>query len=1170
MNRWNWQKTLLLIGFFALTAATWEARAQDDEPVVENDGGGRGEPESDDPRARMAWEADLSSPVTAAIRRNEIQQINQHNAKKNNVAGPRWVNIGPVDTDYEQNGSFTGHVRDSGRARDILFHPIYPDTVFFLTSGGGLWRTDNWSAASPTWTARTDNITPTGGGAVAFGRSPNTLYLGLGDPYDQMLIGGAVVKSKNGGVSWGPAVELGTTISIRDLEVDTSMPNDIVLVATESGLFRSTDEGATFAAVPTFNGLSVWSIVRTSAGWLASAQPCPAPLGSRIGVICNTNLTLYLSTDKGATWAPITNTGNVFANNGRTTLAVAKPGESVVYAYSATINELPPAGALKDVYRSADGGQTWVSTGTTTSKAPTNPVGGASVQSNMNICGGQCWYDQSIGVDPNDPTRNTVWIGGNLGTASSSDGGITWTIRTWWLYSQEINAAGDTLPYAHADHHMLAFKTTGTPSIVLGDDGGLNISEDNGATFSSDKNRGLVSHLFYTISGTEGFPNLVIGGLQDNGTRVRTDNGGTYNQSSGGDGLGTAYSVDSTNSVFASAASSSTPVLRVNLSNNPPTDIQNFAAATSGFSDVNGSGFSTNIVPAPHGLDSSGKIFFTFSNSRLWKTTTAGLSSGTCTVVNQPGCGWKWIASAGVGGIPGGPTGRRFRSSPFNIGISPTDLNSIVVGASGGFIDITTNGGTSWTDINVIAALPGFTGFISNVIFLDSQTIWITSTDLAPGAKRVVKATTATPGNWAAPTFTVMQTGLPDLPVTRLYFDPRDATHNTIYAATHVGIYRTTDGGNSWAPFGNGLPTVRVNDIYMPLDGSTMRLATYGRGIWELAQIELAKSSLADDSVSCDHDGVLDNGEAGTLTITLVNQGPNNINKGTLTFTSDNPHVSFPNGSTVNVPPMNKGATGSASVRVALSGAAGIENVTFSVAINAPELSLSTPYTVTTSFRLNYDEVANASATETFEESNPNWTIIGDPADAPNIYGWQRRALAFDKHVAYGPDNNGQEDDTKASMPDGQVLVSPVLSVGSGALGISFTHRFFFESGGWDGGVVELSNDGGTTWVDIGTGSYNGVTNCCGVNATDSPLGQNHPAFVNRMFTTANPVWPAFAAATLNPVNGYSNQNVLVRFRIGNDSGTGAPGWEIDDISFTGLTNTPFTALVPNAGVCGP
>src|SRR4029079_16271104 len=135
---------------------------------------------------------------------------------------------------------------------------------------------------------------------------------------------------------------------------------------------------------------------------------------------------------------------------------------------------------------------------------------------------------------------------------------------------------------------------------------------------------------------------------------------------------------------------------------------------------------------------------------------------------------------------------------------------------------------------------------------------------------------------WSSATYTALQNGLPDLPVTRVYFDPRDTTRNTMYAATHVGIYRTTDGAATWSPFGNGLPTVRVNDIYMPPDGSTIRIATSRRGIWELAQIELAKASLVDTTVSCDHDGVLDNGETGTLAITLQNQGPNNGQQHTL------------------------------------------------------------------------------------------------------------------------------------------------------------------------------------------------------------------------------------------------------------------------------------------------
>ena len=218
----------------------------------------------------------------------------------------------------------------------------------------------------------TDDLPTTGGGSVAFGRNPNTLYLGLGDPYDQILVGGAMAKSKNGGVSWDPMIELGTAVSVRDVKVDTSTNRDIVLVATESGLYRSADDGQTYGAVPTFAGLSVWSIARTSAGWLASAQPCPA---ANVGLQCGQATTLYLSTDLGASWAPITNAGNVFALNGRTTLGVAVPGDGVVYAYSSTQTD----GAMQDVYRSADGGQTWVANGVNSTKIPTNPVTGASV-----------------------------------------------------------------------------------------------------------------------------------------------------------------------------------------------------------------------------------------------------------------------------------------------------------------------------------------------------------------------------------------------------------------------------------------------------------------------------------------------------------------------------------------------------------------------------------------------------------------------------------------------------------------------------------------------------------------------------------------------------------------------------------------------------------------------
>ncbi len=256
---------------------------------------------------------------------------------------------------------------------------------------------------------------------------------------------------------------------------------------------------------------------------------------------------------------------------------------------------------------------------------------------------------------------------------------------------------------------------------------------------------------------------------------------------------------------------------------------------------------------------------------------------------------------------------------------------------------------------------------------------------------------------------------------------------------------------------------------------------------------------------------------------------------------------------------MQKNDTSQGDVRVAVNGAAGLESVDIQIAVEASELGLPGPLTVEKTYRINHDVLASASATESVESGNPGWTVAGDPTTTPNVNAWQRRALSPTNHLFWGPDNNGQTDGQKPDLPDEQSLTSPTLNVGAGPLVLSFQHRFAFENGNWDGGVIELSNDGGATWTDIGVGAYNGSTN----PATDAPIGANRPAFVNR-----STGWPSFVNVMRNLGTTYANQNVLIRFRIGADSSTGAPGWEIDDVNVSGILNTPFKALGPNANAC--
>ena len=295
---------------------------------------------------------------------------------------------------------------------------------------------------------------------------PALFNLGTGDPFDVVLVGGEMHKSTDGGSTWSSAIDLAGVFSIRDVAVDSSGSQEVVLVATDNGLFRSGDSGATFTAVGgVFQNQQVWSIAKTSAGWLASTEA-----NSGIGPNLGGTGSLYISTNVGLTWSPITNTNNGFSGAGRTTLAVGMPGDNIVYAFSASCND--PRLALPncdddqwDLFRSTNGGQDWTSLGLR-SKTPTNPL--ANDQPDMDVMHDQAWYNQVMLVDPKDPARNTIYIGGNLTSDKSTDGGNTWQILTDWLNAvkpSDYVTAVQTSPLGSNPYH--GANLVGTTPLVF-------------------------------------------------------------------------------------------------------------------------------------------------------------------------------------------------------------------------------------------------------------------------------------------------------------------------------------------------------------------------------------------------------------------------------------------------------------------------------------------------------------------------------------------------------------------------------------------------------------------------------------------------------------------------------------------------------------------------------
>lgn len=793
------------LALFALLAVT-PASAQSAPPSIRSDEGYQAkrtpeedkfragtlqtEPDADSAKVRREWMRQrMGGELGQDFNQTMLQQARQEQARyplqQAGASGapgmPSWVNIGPTNANWLQNGPIVNAV-DSGRARTILPHPTNPNILYFLSSGGGLWRTDNFTQPKPTWRPLTDGLFSTSGGSVAFGKNPNTLYLGSGDPFDfPFTVKGLMYRSTDGGNSWGAAQDLGATL-VADVKVDSSGPTDIVLVGTDFGLFRSTDGGATYSAVvsgPLDDNSIVWSLVKTSAGWLAAAENFFTLEGS-----------LYLSTDKGATWSTIPNPGNVYSGAGRTTLAVGAPGDSVVYAYAADTGD----SVQLDLFRSADGGLSWTALNLG-SKTPTNP---SPDQPDMQLMGGQAFYNQLILVNPSDPARNTVYLGGQLASARTRDGGATWSLLSDWL-------AQSGLPYVHADFHTAAYsRFGGAETLFFGTDGGLFVSTDGGDRWDNGKNEGLVTHLIYALSSGPKHSDHTLVGMQDNGSRYRHSNSTTYNQVLGGDGFGTGWSQATDGVSLASVYFGF--ILRNDK--NPPNTQAKWDAGFVGI-DQNDMSFFTPLTTPTATVDPTGLVFYTYSHHNVYKTTNGALS-------------WQRIGQAGQGGLPASAF---FRDVVHGLGVSPIDGNRIGIAGTGGRVFLTRNGGATWTFSTLGAFLPGFS-FTANVAFANNEVLYVASENPSPAAARVAKSVDG------GLTWSAADTGLPKVPIIKIQVDPRNAS--TLYAATYLGVYRSTNAGASWHKFGNGLPSVTASDLYMSPDGSFLRIATFGRGVWEI------------------------------------------------------------------------------------------------------------------------------------------------------------------------------------------------------------------------------------------------------------------------------------------------------------------------------------------------
>jgi MYXO-CTERM domain-containing protein len=341
-------------------------------------------------------------------------------------------------------------------------------------------------------------------------------------------------------------------------------------------------------------------------------------------------------------------------------------------------------------------------------------------------------------------------------------------------------------------------------------------------------------------------------------------------------------------------------------------------------------------------------------------------------------------------------------------------------------------------------------------------------------------------------------------------------------------------------------------DRYSPDNGGTLFEST-DTG----AQLRV-ESYTFDDSVTalCGADGDLQAGETGKLTFTLRNLGVTPIPAAAGSATST--LLTFPDGAAVALPLLAPGATATASLKVAMpAGTTGAK--TGSVQITLNDAALSAPFTFTAARQMNVEPLAYQSATDDVESAVSSWTLShSTDTDEGSFQNgkWRRVEISASDHRWFAPD---------FALGADQWLVSPPLALGAGPAKLSFSHRYNLSTavvsfGGApeniDGGVIEVSTDG-ATWSDIGITYPGKVITFDGI-----------PLSGRRAFVAMSPGWPdAVLQASVTLPAKYANRTVQIRFRIVT-LGLEGWGWEIDNLKLEGLTNLPFTALVPRGASC--
>ena len=697
-----------------------------------------------------------------------------------------------------------------GRIDDIEVVPGDPKTIYVATAAGGILKSVNGGTS---WTNLFDKESVSSIGDIAISPSNTSIvWAGSGEANNRQSSswGNGIYKSLDAGKTW-KNMGLAGTMHIARIVVHPTNP-DIVWVAATGNLWAASPERGVFK---TIDGGKTWQHVLkvnddTGASDIVIDHESPnilyAATYQRRRTVFGFNgsgegSAIYKSNDGGETWTKITkgmpyDTENAptpkpegLTETGRNAIAVYAKDTNIVYALIEHANG--------GVYRSTDKGETW----TRMSDMNSNP---------------RPMYFSQIRVDPNNDQR--LWVA-SVTMQYSDDGGKTFS--------------GNFSRAPHADTHAIWIDPANSDHMLMGNDGGINVTYDRGKTW--DYANTVPIGQFYEVGVDNGMPYKICGGLQDNnawcGPSMSFNPRGITNDDwyviGGGDGFYAQPDPNDTNIVYTESQDGG--LIRRNTSTGENKSIR--PNEDEGEKPYRFQWNSPILISAydPNTIYYGGNFLFKSTNrgdswTKVSGELTTNLDRNTLPVMGKVPDKNTRSRHDGVQNFPAITT----------ISESPVNKNVLWAGTDDGNLQVTRDGQT-WK--NVADKVPGLAKgtYVSRVVASrESEGAAFATFDghRMGDFKIYVYKTTDFGETWKSIASNLPQnSGI----VHVIREHPRNT--NLLFVGTEFGLFASMDRGGNWSQIRLNLPTVPVDDILIHPRDNDLILGTHGRSIWVMDDI---------------------------------------------------------------------------------------------------------------------------------------------------------------------------------------------------------------------------------------------------------------------------------------------------------------------------------------------